>query len=193
MTAEAPTLDARKLLLQTIVATVVLVGVFGVATILARDHLLALGAVFVELLGGPGIWAGWTISDAIPIPIIPDAFSAAGLLGGMSFPAVAAWACTGSLSGGLVGYFLGSRLRGTDLYRRVLDRTGVDMEGLVQKHGPVALAVAALTPLPYSAASWVCGTGRVPLGTFVAVSLLRVVRVAGYLWLMKVGVVELMG
>ena len=74
----------------------------------------------------------------------------------------------------------------------MLARTGVDIEGFVQKHGPLALAVAALTPLPYSAASWVCGAGRVALPVFVAVSMLRVVRVAGYLWLMYAGVLELL-
>ncbi len=188
---EPAPVDLRRLALQTVIATVALVLVFGLATLLAREQILGASQAFVAVLGGPGIWIGWLVSDAIPFPIIPDAFSAAGLLGGMSFPVVAAWACTGSLSGGLCGYALGRRLRGTERYRRVLARTGVDIEGFVQKHGPAALAVAALTPLPYSAASWVCGAGRVALPTFVAVSLLRVVRVGGYLWLMQAGVVAL--
>jgi membrane protein YqaA with SNARE-associated domain len=183
----APPVNLRRLAVQTVLVTAALVVVTGVATLLAREHIVAGSRAFVALLGGPGIWLGWAVADAIPFPIIPDAFSAAGLLGGMPFGAVAAWACTGSLSGGLLGYAFGAGLRGTARYQRVLARTGVDIEGFVHKHGPWALAVAALTPLPYSAASWVCGAGRVSLALFVAVSMLRVVRVAGYLWLITAG------
>ncbi len=179
-------------MVQFVVATIGIVVVFGVATVLARDYIVGASEAFVGLLGGPGIWVGWAVADSIPIPIIPDAFSAAGLLGGMDPLVVVAWACAGSLCGGLLGYAFGAKLRGTALYRRVLAHTGVDIEAFVQKHGPWALAVAALTPLPYSAASWVCGTGRVALPTFVAVSMLRLLRVAGYLWLIKVGALDLL-
>jgi uncharacterized membrane protein YdjX (TVP38/TMEM64 family) len=49
------------------------------------------------------------------------------------------------------------------------------------------VAVAAITPLPYSIFCWAAGAGKLPFRRFLLVSLLRIVRVAGYLYLIQLG------
>jgi membrane protein YqaA with SNARE-associated domain len=50
------------------------------------------------------------------------------------------------------------------------------------------VAVAAITPLPYSIFCWAAGAGRLDFTRFMAVSVpLRIIRVAGYLYLIQLG------
>lgn len=187
---DPPPPSLRSLALRTAVALFVLMASLAVLTALLREPVLAMGEGFVARFGGPGIALGWFLPDAVPLPLIPDAFSALGLLGGMGFGAVVAWASAGSLAGGLGGYWIGTRLRGTALAEHIVARG--QAEELIARYGAGALAAATLTPLPYSAAAWACGAGRMPLRTFVAVSGLRVVRVSAYLLAMKLGVLDVL-
>jgi hypothetical protein len=122
-------LEPRRLILSTVLVSMLLVG--GVAALGTWFHrpLLAIADSFVGSLGGPGVALGYFIPDAFTIPLPNDVSSLLGLAGGMTFFEVCAWATLGSLLGGAVGYWVGRLLRTTRWLGRVFERRG----GLAQQ------------------------------------------------------------
>ena len=82
---------------------------------------------------------------------------------------IVAWASVGSIFGGITGYFVGERLRRLTIVRRLTAKKGEEMDLLVARYGGATLAIAALTPLPYSLACWACGALSMPLGKFTLI------------------------
>lgn len=159
-----------------------------------REPLLEFAGLFVRALGGPGVALGFFLPDAFTVPIPNDAFSALGLAGGLGFATVSAWATLGSVLGGSAGFCIGRRLARAAWYRRVMSRRGAEVQRLIDRYGGYGLALAAITPLPYSLASWAAGTSRLSYGHFLAISLpLRALRVVGVLWLLELGLWALGG
>ncbi|HJN77164.1 MAG TPA: VTT domain-containing protein [Myxococcota bacterium] len=160
----------------------------GVTSKLFHAELVSFGEAFVGRFGGLGVAFGFFYPDMIPVPGVHEAFSAFGLLGGMPFWEVVAWAFAGSITGGTIGFFLGRSLRTTERLSRFLQEgRGRYVHGLVQRYGTWALALVAVSPIPYSIGCWSCGALDYPLWKFLAVSLLRIPRIAFYLWLIQMG------
>ena len=180
-------LDLRKLAIQTAIGLAAFLFVLLVIGIILHEPLVALGERFVESMGGVGVMLGFLIPDAFTVPLPGDAFSTVGLLGGMTFWEVVAWGSIGSIGGGVIGYGVGRALGHMDWFERFMERRGAEVRDLVRRYGTVALAAAALTPLPYSLACWAAGALEMDFGRFCAVSMLRAVRVAGYLYLIQLG------
>lgn len=191
MSADAPAarpVDPLRLLISLGAAIVTLTLVFAAVGYFFREPLLAFAAGFVARLGGPGVAIGFYVPDAFTIPLPNDAFSALGLAGGLGFAEVAAWSTLGSVLGGSTGFLIGRRLSQTRWYRRVMAERGVEVQRLIDRYGGVGVAIAALTPLPYSLASWAAGTSTLGYARFVAISLpFRAIRVSAVLWLLSVG------
>ena len=186
-----PPLDVRKLALQVIgvgVGFMMLIVGLGAAF---WDPLHALSRTFVTHLGGPGIFLGFFIPDGFSVPMPVDAFTTFGLLGGIPFWEVVAWAASGSLLGGIVGYHVGGWLRRFQWFKRFYGKRAEEMDALVASYGAVALAATALTPLPYSLGCWAAGALKMPMPQFLLVSLLRIPRVAGYLALIHFGLITI--
>ena len=171
----------------TIVGLVALIG--GLAW-LWREELVALGEVFVEELGLGGLFLGFFLPDAFPLPLPHDVFSGLCLIGGVSFPVIVAVASTASLCGGSLGFTIGRRLSHTEWFQRIMARHGTDAHALVVRYGATAVAIGALTPLPYFIVCWSAGALDMRYRRFITWSLLRVPRVAGYLWLVQLGFLE---
>jgi membrane protein YqaA with SNARE-associated domain len=186
-----PPLDVRRLALQVIgvgVGFMMLIVGLGAAF---WDPLHALSETFVTHLGGPGIFLGFFIPDGFSVPMPVDAFTTFGLLGGIPFWEVVAWAASGSLLGGIVGYHVGGWLRRFQWFKRFYGKRAEEMDALVASYGAVALAATALTPLPYSLGCWAAGALKMPMPQFLLVSLLRIPRVAGYLALIHFGLITI--
>jgi membrane protein YqaA with SNARE-associated domain len=142
----------------------------------------------VQALGGLGIGIGYFLPDAFTLPIPNDAFALVGRVGGMSFEAVVAWGTAGSIVGGSVGWGIGKYLVGRiGRLQRYFNRVGARMMERFQRGGAWILFAAALTPLPYSVACWAAGAIGMSYTRFVLISLVRVFRVAGYLWVLEQG------
>jgi membrane protein YqaA with SNARE-associated domain len=187
--AEVPPLRPGKILLSTLgILTLVMVGAGAVAYFF-KEPLLATSQWFVEHLGGPGIAVGFVIPDATSLPLPSDAISSFGLIGGMSFAQVVTWGSLGSLVGGSLGWSIGRWLiGGRPRLQKYLERRGGDqVRKQLRRHGAVFLALAAITPLPYSVACWAAGAVRMPYHRFISISLIRIGRVALYLWLIERG------
>ena len=184
---EEAQLSGVRLALSSIAAIIVVAGAAAAVGYWLREPLLEAGHVFVDNLGGPGVAVGYLLPDAFTIPLPNDAVGMFGLAGGLSFWEVVAWGTAGSLAGGSIGWLVGRRLRRVGFVSRFLTRRGAKMEALIRRHGAQGVAIAAVTPLPYSLSAWAAGAVHMPFRTFFAVSLLRVFRVAGYLYLVKLG------
>lgn len=191
--AAADDLELKRLLWSTLLS---ITGVLTVVLIVAavfHDALFAASRWFVETLGGPGIALGFFIPDALTVPLPNDAFSTFGLLGGMGFWSVVAWGTAGSLMGGTTGYLIGRVLLArSPRLQRVMARRGGSMATRIQRGGKWLLAAAALTPIPYSIVCWAAGGVRMPFTTFLAISQLRLPRVAVWLWLIERGIVTVL-
>ena len=177
--------DGKKILLQTLAALLVLGAALATASYLFKPEMEALSQ---QLISYAGIWAvglGFMIPDALTLPIPPDTFLVAGHLGGLGFWEMTLWGGLGSVLGGTLGYAM---IRVISRRPRVsvwLEPKISRGRELMDRYGLIALALAALTPLPYSVICWVCGATNVRAFPFVLVSLLRIPRVALYLILIE--------
>ncbi len=187
-TTELPEFQGKRLLGQFLVGLVLLMVGLGLLGKFFHEDMVRHASWFVEQFGGVGVALGFFVPDLIPVPGAHEAFSAFGLIGGMGFWEVVAWASGGSLLGGSIGFWLGRGLRHTERFQRFLhEGRGRYVYGLMQRHGGVALGLAAVSPIPYSIGCWSCGALDYPFGRFLLISLLRIPRVAFYLWLIEVG------
>lgn len=192
---EPAPLDMRGVLLT---AVLVMMGFTAVAATLGwlfHEPLIAVGRWFVARFGGPGIAVGFYFPDAFTMPVPNDAFTAFGLWGGMSFWRVVAWGSLGSLSGGSTGWLIGRYLlsRSASLQRYIARRGGDEMAAHLRRGGRWFLAIAAVSPVPYSVTCWAAGATKMPYIEFLAISLLRIPRVAAFLWLLQQGFVSITG
>lgn len=183
-------LDLRSLARSTVLGIVLLMLVVTALGMFFREPLVALSKTFVDRFGGPGVAIGFYLPDAFTIPIPNDVFTTFGIVAGMPFWHVVGWGTLGSIAGGATGFFIGRKLAKNDaLARRFKALRNRRVRALVRLYGPAAVAIAALTPLPYSIVCWAAGAGGMHLRPFLTVSLLRGVRVAGFLYLIDLGLV----
>ena len=192
---EQPPLDLRGVLLT---AVLVMVGFTLIAAGLGwffREPLLEIGRVFVANFGGPGIAVGFFFPDAFTMPVPNDAFTAFGLWGGMGFGEVVAWGSLGSLAGGSAGWVIGRYLlaRSARLQAYIKRRGGDEMTAHLRRGGRWFLALAAVSPIPYSVTCWAAGATKMPYHEFIAISLLRIPRVAAFLFLIEQGFISIGG
>ena len=185
---EAPDeLDARRLIVSSLVAVIGLVAVVALLGAWFREPMMTAGRWFVDTLGGPGIAVGFLVPDAFTVPIPNDAFLALGRAGGMPAVPLIAWSLLGSVSGGSIGWCIGRQLRRTGRVDRFLSGRGAALDRALRRHGLWVVAVAAITPLPYSISAWAAGSTGMPFAHFFTVSLLRIIRIVGALYLVDLG------
>ena len=180
-------LEPRRLILSTLLTLAGLFVVIGALGLWLREPLLALGEGFVREFGGLGVAVGFAIPDAFTVPVPNDTFLALGHAGGMSDLSLIVFGTLGSVGGGSIGWLLGRRLGRWPRVRRWLDGRGAALQRALARHGVKVVAVAAVTPLPYSLSAWAAGAVAMPYRVFAAVSLLRVVRVVMSLYLIQLG------
>lgn len=180
----------RRLGLRLVVAMTLLMGTMATATYFFHAELGHLSRVLVQVTGDYAIAAGFFVADGFTFPVPPDAFLAIGAMAGLPFWTVVFWASVGSVLGGCAAWGVGRLFRHTRAFKRFMDRHGREVDELLLRFGTWALAIAALTPVPYSICCYACSAAGMPLGRFVLVSLLRVPRVAIWLWLIQLGFVS---
>jgi membrane protein YqaA with SNARE-associated domain len=186
--AEAP-LDLRRVLIGAMLGIVGFTLLAALLGWLFYDPALELGRWFVATFGGPGVAVGFYFPDAFTVPIPNDAFTAFGLFGGMPFWEVVFWGSLGSMAGGSTGWAIGRYLltRSKKLQQFIERRGGEQMRAQLVRGGRYFLAIAAVTPIPYSVTCWAAGATKMPYWQFITISLLRIPRVAGVLFLVQQG------
>ena len=181
------TASLRMVVLKTGLMLLAALAFFAGLVFTLKEPLIRVSGIFVEAVGAPGVFFGFFFPDGFTVPWPNDAFLMFGIQGGLPFWEVAAWASAGSLSGGSVGFVVGRKLKHTGWVRRLMARRGAEIHGLVARYGVIALALAAVTPLPYSLGAWACGALDMRFRTFFLVSLLRIPRICLFLWFIQTG------
>lgn len=190
---EAEPLDIRSVVLTAALVMMGFTLVAGLLGWLFKEPLLEIGRRFVDSFGGVGIAVGFFFPDAFTLPVPNDAFTAFGLWGGMGFGSVVAWGSLGSLAGGTTGWVIGRYLLSHSARLRdyIKRRGGDEMAAQLRRGGRWFLAVAAVSPIPYSVTCWAAGATKMPYAEFIAISLLRIPRVAAFLWLIQQGFIAI--
>jgi membrane protein YqaA with SNARE-associated domain len=180
-----PVLHSSKLALQTLLGLVFLVIGLGVASYFLRGWMEEISQNFISVTGVWGVGLGFFFPDAFTLPIPPDTFLVAGLLGKLSFTQILFSASIGSILGGTLGFLMIRSLSTIPKVEQWLDQKVSKGKAFMNQYGLWALAIGALTPLPYSMMCWACGIVRVRFIPFFLISLLRIPRVALYILLIE--------
>jgi membrane protein YqaA with SNARE-associated domain len=161
---------------------VLLVGGLGVVGAVWEEELFATAGFIYAHVGLTGLLLVIFLADSIIMPFPPDVvliimaktwvhnhwYIAIPLVGVMS--AVA----------GNTAWLLSTRVGHTRAFTRWFGRFRRMNEALVRRYGPWAVALAALTPIPFSVTCWTVGILHMPWKNFGWVTLLRVPRYVAY-------------
>ena len=179
-------ISPRAILLQTLGALLILGIVLALISTFLREPVEAWSRLFIGSTGVWGVGLGFFFPDALTLPIPPDTFLLAGYLGGLKFWDIAVSASIGSIMGGTFGFLLIKRISDQPRAKKWIHKKLSSGKRVMDQYGGLALALGALTPLPYSVMCWACGAMGMRFRVFIAISLLRIPRVIAYLWFIQI-------
>ena len=177
----------RRLAWQTFWVTVVLVAMVAGAGWLLRDPLTEMARWLVENLGYAGMFGGVFLADTFTFPIPPDVYIFIAVASGIDVVPALSTVAVASVVAGNAAYYIGPYVSEIPLLRARIERFRPRGERLFQKYGVWAVAIAAMTPVPFSVVCWMAGTYRMKYKSFAVATLMRIPRVIGYYWLYKMG------
>lgn len=180
--------------LRLIVFSIAFLGILFSFTYFFADALQQSGDFFTSKFGATGISLAFFVQDFTSIPIPSDLTTLAARIGGFSFVECVFWGSLGSILGSLSAFHMARHLHDFPAIHAWLSRRRMkQVYVLVRTHGVKALLIGALTPLPFSTFCWVSGAFGLRLSHFViVVFLLRPLRVAAFLMLVELGVINLL-
>lgn len=158
-----------------LVLLLVAVGVLG--RWYAPQLLAATGWVYAHV-GFGGLLFILFLSDAVITPIPPDAIllviSKSELAA--QWPAIILLIGVQSAVAGCVAWTFGKKLGHLRVVQLVFGRFRSKNEALVRRYGRWAVALGAMTPIPFSVTCWIAGMFGMRFKDFAPVTLLRVPR-----------------
>lgn len=135
---------------------------------------------FVSAYGLIAIFFTAFLSDLIMQPIGPDMPLVLGILGGGKIIEVLLAAVIGSYIASLLGYYMGRRFGHGVFLKYYGKKKYKKWEGFYNKYGNAAVAIAALTPVPYVPVCWISGILRMRISRFFIFGLIpRFLRFVG--------------
>lgn len=179
--------ELSRALLQLALALGALLGAVALASWLAREELEALGRGFVARFGIGGMFVGTFLADAFSFPVPPQFYMLTAITGGGSQPAALGAISAASLLAGQTGYQLAGRLSRVRLFARRIEASRPRIDRLFARYGYWAIAVASVTPIPFSVLCYISGLYRIPPRYFAALLLFRVPRLIAYYGLIRLG------
>lgn len=189
-----PTLDAEgaeieaefelgALMRQAAVGLVALIGIVAGLAFLAHEPLQIGSTWFVDTLGLPGVFLGTLLVDTFMLTHEP--FLLAAHVGGLPFWPTYFTASAASVLAGVSGWLMGGLFGRSETVQKLFERYHI--RAFLKRYGVWAVGIAALTPFPFSAATWASGAAQVPLKVVVLGSLWRMPKVMFYFLLIVGG------
>lgn len=176
-------MEPRVLLSRLAVAMVVLLAVVGSLAVALEPQLTMLSEGFVSRFGLAGLFVGVVLTDSLAAtnePLMLVAYA-----GGLGFWPVFVVASSASVLAGPVGWFLGGLLGRLSYVQDLFSRYKID--AFLHRYGFWSVAMAAVTPFPFSLVTWASGAVRVPLSVVFAGSLFRIPKTLFYLSIIVFG------
>jgi membrane protein YqaA with SNARE-associated domain len=148
-----------------------------------RSPIKEFAKYAVETFGYPALFLLCWAADVIIQPIPADVVVFGTAFGGADMWKTALIAGLSSAFGGATGYYIG-KLYGPWRFRRIfgpkLLRKGRD---LFRDHGSLAIFIAGVSPVPYSAVCWIGGIYNMSLAKVILASWIsRTIRYLGVAW-----------
>lgn len=160
-----------------------LVAGVGVLGWLLREPLTAFANAFTAQFGLAGVFVGTLMTDTMLLTHEPLLW--AGYAGGLGFWPVYWTTTVASVLAGPLGWMYGRVMGRSQWVQNLFEKN--HLHAFLHKYGFWAVAIAALTPFPYSLATWASGAARIPLSTVLLGSLFRVPKVMFYFLLIVFG------
>lgn len=89
-----------------------------------------------------------------------------------------------SYAAGILGYFIGKTFSKTEFYQnRIREKYLKQYEGNLKRFGGYLVFVGAVTPVPFSATCMLAGSVNMNFKHFLLICITRIVRFAGYGWM----------
>ena len=172
----------KKNALSALLLLLALFVVLGVVGVLYEEQLLAATHAMHERLGLFGLGAILFVTDAVISPIPPDVVLVVVAKSALAKDWLWLVPAAGALSAvaGSVAWTIGRRLGESDLWIARWVRARRLERALVQRHGRWAVALGALTPIPFSVTCWIAGMCGMRYRDFAPVTLLRIPRFVIY-------------
>lgn len=179
--------DARVLVRKMAIGLLAMFVVAGLSGLLLREPLVQIGGWCVTRFGIAGLFVATWVTDTSPLPLTNEPLMFLALGGGMGRWTIFAVVSAASVLGGASGYFFGRTLhRFTRVHER-MTRWSPDVVSWLEKNGAWGVAVAALTPIPYSLSTWTAGIIGTRFSLVMLAALLRIPKTAFYLLLLIAG------
>ncbi|NLY07935.1 MAG: hypothetical protein GXZ16_06960 [Spirochaetales bacterium] len=167
-----------QLIIKMVLVLMLFLIVFGGLAFLFRDKLENVGRFVVESLGLPGVAVFAFFVDAFILPMAVD----------IVFPFASHWSSfvflsavsASSIVAGIFGYWIGRLLGRTRMVLSVTSGFSEDGKRMIGRYGPWAVAIGALTPIPYSTTVWLSGMVRIPFWKVFIACFLRIPRMILY-------------
>lgn len=180
-------MSAKNIVRRTVWATIILLVASLLASWLFRDWLTAVGSYLIGEYGGRGVFTSVFFIDWFPVPASPEPIFLLGISAGMEMKDLFIAAASGGVVAALGCYASGAVLERTTPIGEWVNRNYPALVRWVETHGYKGLALAAIIPLPFSPMMWIAGIIGMPLERVVAISLLRIVKTAFYLYIIALG------
>lgn len=167
----------RRSVWRAVMGILLLFALLGVGGILFEEDILDAAGWVYRALGLPGLLVILFVSDAVMSPVPPDAL----LVVIANSPLHERWVehilLVGavSIAAGSLGWFFGTTFADSRLAREVLGRFAKNRM-LVLRYGRWAVALGAITPIPFSLTCWTAGMVGLPYPAFLAAAALRIPR-----------------
>lgn len=169
-------LGLRALLGRLAVGLAAICGAVVVLAVTLQEPLQAVSEAFVAAFGLGGVFVAVILTDTFALTHEPVLFAAHA--GGLGFWPIFFTASVASVLAGILGWTLGGLLGRVPRVQALFARYRID--DFLQRYGGWAIAVAALTPFPFSVATWASGAARLPFRVVLFGSLFRVPKVMFY-------------
>ncbi|HSC88952.1 MAG TPA: VTT domain-containing protein [Polyangiaceae bacterium] len=174
--------EVRKNVLWAGVSLLLLAVLAGTLTLLYGEQLARLSEWLFGTLGLGGMLVFLFLAETVVSPFPPDSLLI--LIASSdyheSWPVVIPAMGLVSAVAGWCGYFCGRVLARTRWADVLFGRFKRKSQDFIQRMGPTAVALGALTPLPFSLTCWTAGLLGVPFSRIWALCLLRIPRYVVY-------------
>jgi len=148
----------------------IVVGTIFFGALFLYNQIKSSGESIISTFGFFGLIFVVMILDIVVQPIPPDIIVFGAGLSGESVFYPALLTGVGSLLGATVAFFLGKKFGPDEFIKWFGERKFQQGEKLIKKWGGWAVAVGALTPVPYSAICWVSGILQMNYKKFIVIS-----------------------
>jgi membrane protein YqaA with SNARE-associated domain len=172
----------RRSFVQAGVGLLVLLVTLGVIGLVWQEELIAITGTVHDSVGVGGLALLVFAADALTSPIPPDIVLL--VISKTELASIWLWLVPAagviSVVAGSAGWLLGKRLGQTEFVLVRWLRARTMNHAVVAHYGRWAVALAALTPVPFSIICWLTGMCHMPYRAFAPVTLLRIPRFIVY-------------